>query len=495
MEVANGKGMRLLRVTPGNIRNNHIYIRDHYDFFPPDCVGPPKRTNGANGHDIELVLDGLNEVVKTDIGANPKNGKPRGFFRGRQWVGRFFRAHNVKPGDLLALERLANQRFRLSLARRGSTDGRSFTAAEFFAGIGLVRLALERHGWEVLFANDIDEDKAEMYRHNWPSNDHLVVSDIHSLHVDNIPTCDLFTASFPCNDLSIAGRWEGLNGKESSAFWGLIRILEEMGDRKPPLVLLENVVGFLMSNEGQDFEKALLALNGVGYSVDSFILNAVHWVPQSRSRLFVVASLNQGEDKRTTASISAARPEMLAKFINLNPHINWNIRKLRSLPTPKTRLQKIVADLPPDDSHWWSDERAACFMTQLSERHAAVAQRMIRGRKYTYATAFRRVRNGRSMAELRSDGIAGCLRTPCGGSGRQILFKAGRGKYQVRLLTVRERARLQGVPDSYRIHVPRNKALFGFGHAVCVSAVAWIVRNYLTAAISQTSTALGTHRS
>jgi site-specific DNA-cytosine methylase len=87
-----------------------------------------------------------------------------------------------------------------------------FTAAEFFSGIGLVRLALEStRQWRVVFANDIDEDKATMYRDNWPADDHLVVGDIHKLDPATIPTCDLFTASFPCNDLSIAGKWEGLS--------------------------------------------------------------------------------------------------------------------------------------------------------------------------------------------------------------------------------------------------------------------------------------------
>src|SRR5207237_9527657 len=103
-----------------------------------------------------------------------------------------------------------------------------------------------------------------------------------------------------------------------------------------------------------------------------------------------------------------------------------------------------------------------------------------------YATGLWRVRNGRSMAELRTDGIAGCLRTPRGGSGRQILFKAGKGKYQVRLLTARECARLQGVPDSYVINVPLNQALFGFGDAVCVPAVEWIVKNGLNRVVAKT---------
>ena len=82
------------------------------------------------------------------------------------------------------------------------------------------------------------------------------------------------------------------------------------------------------------------------------------------------------------------------------------------------------------------------------------------------------------MAELRTDGIAGCLRTPRGGSGRQILFAAGEGRFNVRLLTPRECARLMGAAG-FTLKVPLNQALFGFGDAVCVPVIEWIANNYL----------------
>ena len=374
---------------------------------------------------------------------------------------------------------LANQKI---LAGKQRLLPRSFKVAEFFAGIGLVRLALEQQGWDVLFANDIDPDKAEMYRQNWSKGDHLVVGDIHAIKADDVPPCDLFTASFPCNDLSIAGRWDGLNGKESSAFWGLIRIIRDLGERRPPFVMLENVVGFLMSHGGNDLEQALLALNELGYAVDAFILNAMHWAPQSRARLFIVAKLNNGLVCQPFATKSEIRPESLIQFINTHQNIWWDIQKLPSPPKPCKHLHDMLEDLPDDNPQWWNKDRSNYFMNQLSAKHLVLAKLMIGGRKFTYATAFRRVRNGKSMAELRTDGIAGCLRTPRGGSGRQILFKAGRGKYQVRLLTARECARLQGVPDSYVINVPLNQALFGFGDAVCVPAIEWIAKHYLTPA-------------
>lgn len=370
---------------------------------------------------------------------------------------------------------------------RGGAGGnrRRFIAAEFFAGIGLVRLALEAQGWQVAFANDIDPVKLEMYEMNFGRKDfHL--GDIHKLNVDDLPASDLFTASFPCNDLSIAGAWRGLDGKESSAFWGLIRILTELGGKRPRMVMLENVVGFLQSRQGQDLETALLALNKLGYMVDAFILNAVHWVPQSRARLFVVAKADDGRERNPFASESDTRPTALVNFINLHQNILWDICRLPRLPKPRSRLRDVIEDLPADDPHWWSRERAEYLFSQFSERHLFAARLMMGQKNYHYATIFRRVRNGRSMAELRTDGIAGCLRTPRGGSGRQILFKAGKGLYQVRLLTARECARLQGVPDTYRIGtIPLNQALFGFGDAVCVPAIEWIAKHYLTPLANQ----------
>jgi DNA (cytosine-5)-methyltransferase 1 len=146
-------------------------------------------------------------------------------------------------------------------------------------------------------------------------------------------------------------------------------------------------------------------------------------------------------------------------------------------------IADIVEDLPDHAPEWWSRERAAYMFRQLSPKHLAVAREMMKGKEWRYGTAFRRVRmqpNGkkRSMAELRTDGIAGCLRTPKGGSGRQILFRAGKGRYDVRLLTPRECARLMGA-DDFQVSGSLNDALFGFGDAVCVPAITWIAENVI----------------
>jgi len=353
--------------------------------------------------------------------------------------------------------------------------------AEFFAGIGLMRIGLERAGWKVAFANDIDEDKWRMYRDHFGDTSEFVPGDVHKLDVAKVPSVALATASFPCNDLSLAGARKGLSGEQSSAFWGLVKILTEMRARRPPMVLLENVTGFLTSHDGNDFRDALLALNRLGYAVDAFIIDAARFVPQSRQRLFVVGTRTESSSAiNETPSFyeGDCRPAALADFILWNPEINWRIRDLPRLPDSNLKLADVLEDLSPNSVAWWSRKRCEYLLSQMSRRHRAVAEAMIGGSEITYGTVFRRVRNGKSMAELRTDGIAGCLRTPRGGSGRQILFAAGNGQFSVRLLTGRECARLMGVED-FRLDVPLNQALFGFGDAVCVPVIAWIAEHYL----------------
>ena len=359
------------------------------------------------------------------------------------------------------------------------TDGKTF--AEFFAGIGLMRIGLERAGWQIAFANDIEEDKWQMYRDHFGDTREFVVDDVHKLDASSMPDVGLATASFPCNDLSLAGARKGLAGAQSSAFWGFIEVMTKMGRRRPPMVLLENVTGFLTSHDGGDFRDALLALNRLGYAVDAFIIDAVRFVPHSRQRLFVVGTRTESVsavNETPKFYESDCRPPALADFILWNPEINWRIRKMPQLPKSQLVLADILENMSPNSLIWWSRQRSDYLLNQMSTKHRAVADEMIHGSKTTFGTVFRRVRKGKSMAELRTDGIAGCLRTPRGGSGRQILFAAGRGRFAVRLLTARECARLMGA-DDFKINVPLNQALFGFGDAVCVPVIGWIAQNYL----------------
>ena len=178
-------------------------------------------------------------------------------------------------------------------------------------------------------------------------------------------------------------------------------------------ILSKNVVGFLQSRGGKDFETALLALNQVGYTVDAFILNAVHWVAQSRARLFAVAKANHIiTDGTPFAMETDGRPDALFTFINTHHNIRWDIRELPRLPKPAHLLKDIVEDLPDDDPHWWNRERAEYSFSQFSEHHLMAGRLMLGQKTYHYATAFRRVRNGKSWPNSTLMALPGAFARP-----------------------------------------------------------------------------------
>jgi DNA (cytosine-5)-methyltransferase 1 len=353
-------------------------------------------------------------------------------------------------------------------------------AAEFFAGIGLVRMALERAGWSVVFANDIDPAKFDIYRENF-GHQHFALTDIRYLHGARMPDVELATASFPCIDLSLAGNRNGLAGYHSSAYWEFHRIIEEMGERKPPALLLENVVGLLSSNRGEDLRSIIASLNKFGYGCDAFVVDGAHFVPQSRPRLFVVAA-KPGSGKTATDPITAhgPRPHQVVEFITANADLRWTHAKLPELPPKRRDLKDLLERLPDGAPEWWAKRRQSHLSSQISPAHKKILRELADKRHLSFLTVYKRVRPAGCRAELRWDGLAGCLRTPRGGSSKQFVIQAGFGRWRTRNMTAREYARLQGVPDSFKIHVPYNQALFGFGDAVCVPAVEWVLKNCLS---------------
>ncbi|HEV2404317.1 MAG TPA: DNA (cytosine-5-)-methyltransferase, partial [Ktedonobacterales bacterium] len=290
----------------------------------------------------------------------------------------------------------------------GEGEPASYTVAEFFAGIGLMRAGLEPAGWRVTFANDIDSSKFAMYRSRFPDADqHYVVGDIHRLDVSLLPPVTLYTASFPCTDLSLAGGRRGVYHVESGAVWGFFRVIEGLvPSRRPPLVLLENVPAFLTSNKGADFGAVMLALNRLGYSVDTFILDAARFVPQSRERLFVVGVrdglLEDAEPNEGTLQVSDARPAALVAYMRSRSDIRWRIRPLPPLPARAITLTGILDDLPHDDPRWWSAERASYLLSQMSTRHRQIADAMIAAPVWSYGTVFRRMRVDKATGTARS---------------------------------------------------------------------------------------------
>lgn len=355
------------------------------------------------------------------------------------------------------------------------------TAAEFFAGIGLVRAGLERAGVDVVWANDIEPVKHAVYASNF-DDAHYVLDDIRDVLGCSVPSVDIATASFPCVDLSLAGNRRGLEGEQSGLFFEFSRVLREMGERIPPVVMVENVSSFVSSRGGDDLRVSIAELNELGYFCDVLTVDASWFVPQSRPRLFIIGTL---EPLGGAASGMAGplRSESVAAFVRASPDLM--LQEL-SLPTPLQdgcRLSDVVEHFDPDDGRWWDGERLGKFVGSLSPLHQDRLGLLAQDSITQWRTAYRRTRNGAPVWEIRSDDISGCLRTARGGSSRQAVVAVSLDGVRVRWMTPREYARLQGVSDEFDYSaVTDAQALFGFGDAVCVPVIAWLAEHVLVPA-------------
>lgn len=307
-----------------------------------------------------------------------------------------------------------------------------------------MRAGLERAGIKTVFANDIDKTKAKLYADNWGRNE-LHVGDIRTLHGDDIPDADLVTASFPCTDMSLAGRYKGLNGAQSSLVLDFLRILDEMGERSPRTLMIENVMGFLTANGGQDWETVVAGIHKLGYQTAHIIVNANAFVPQSRARVFL-----------------------------------FGHKGAIALPEPPSACNDLrLADIADTDCEWWSQDRLAAFLNTLSHIQSKRVSDY-RSRLWSaYFGAFRRTRGGRAVWEVRADEQAGTLRTTRGGSAKQAIVRAGCGKIAVRWMNVTEYARLQGAEHLRYDSVTPSQAMFALGDAVCVPVIEWLAKHCL----------------
>lgn len=351
---------------------------------------------------------------------------------------------------------------------------------EFFAGIGLARIGLESAGFRVMWANDYEPAKKAMYdAHFGTSGDHtFALGDIGEVRGDRLPRgASLAWASSPCTDLSLAGGRAGLAGSQSGAFWHFVRVLAEMEDERPEVVVLENVTGLATSHGGDDLAAAVRALNDLDYSVDVLAIDARRFLPQSRPRLFLIGAMNAPANAESPAS--ELRPEWL-QWVHSDPSLRTHHPVLPEPPDPLTAgFGEMVEEMASGDGRWWGAERAAAFVSSLSPVQSERVDALRRSSGVKFRTAYRRTRNGVAVWEVRPDDISGCLRTARGGSSKQAVVRLGNKGLQVRWMTPLEYARLMGAGD-YNLNGARtNQVMFGFGDAVAVPAVTWLAENYL----------------
>ena len=359
--------------------------------------------------------------------------------------------------------------------------------AEFFAGIGLVRMALERTDCRVVFANDIDAGKLAIYAANFDASV-FQCRDIRTVRGADVPDIEIATASFPCTDLSLAGNRAGLHGRESGLLAAFLRVMEEMAGRRPMQILLENVMGFASSNDGEDLRSALERLNALGYVCDLLALDARHFVPQSRPRLFIIGSASNlvPPERLTSWPPSALRPAWIRSFVRNSPSLRLQAVALPDPPaTAPDTLEDVLDAFDPSDAVWWDEQRTAAFLASLSPINQARLDDLRRAPLPTHATAYRRTRHGRPVWEIRPDRLSGCLRTGRGGSSKQAVVEGGQGQVRVRWMTAAEYARLQGAPDLKLAGATEGQGRFALGDAVCVPAVEWLARHYLVLTVTK----------
>lgn len=336
------------------------------------------------------------------------------------------------------------------------------TFLDFFAGSGLVTEGAKR-SCKPVWSNDVCSKKAAIYTANH-GNEHFHLGSIEHVSGASIPQGDIVWASFPCQDLSLAGKMGGLSASRSGLFWEWLRVLDEM-PKRPKVLALENVTGLLSANGGRDFHSVYHALRARSYKVGPMLLDAQMWVPQSRQRVFIVAvqehiDTSQFEDNGP----NWLNPEPVLKATaQLDDVIFWAMRK------PSKRPQTL-SDIIDWDAPAFDDVRANALLTLVTPKHQELLNRLPSNHRAVFP-GYRRTRNGKQVLELRFDNISGCLRTAEGGSSCQFLLLHDAGEWRARLITSREAARLMGAPDSYHLSTSYNGSYNAMGDAVVVPVV------------------------
>lgn len=354
---------------------------------------------------------------------------------------------------------------------------------EFFAGGGMARAGLGK-GWTCLLANDFDAKKGLTYQLNYPEGNVLRGGDVRDIKTAELPGhADLIWGSFPCQDLSLAGGGAGLKGERSGTFYPFWEIVKGVvaDSRGPKLIALENVLGTLTSHGGRDFEAICKTFADVGYRYGALVINAALFVPQSRPRLFIVGVRADVEMNSALLSPGPIAPFHTAALQRAFARVSRPAQKKLiwwNVPAP-ARRNTTFADLieeNPSSVAWHTDAERDLLIEKMSALNKAKLEAAKRAGRRMVGCVYKRTRLDErgvkvQRAEVRFDDVAGCLRTPAGGSSRQVIIVVDGRKVRSRLISARETARLMGLDESYRLPKNYNEAYHLTGDGVAVHVV------------------------
>ncbi|MEW9678670.1 DNA cytosine methyltransferase [Pseudomonas sp. TE50-2] len=369
-----------------------------------------------------------------------------------------------------------------------------FSFCEFFAGGGMARAGLG-NGWKCLFANDMDRIKISTYINNWNCN-HFDKRNIKEVKTADLKGfCDLAWASFPCQDLSVAGNGLGIGASSSDEFtrsgalWpflDLINTLRQEG-RQPPLLVLENVVGLLTLEQGRDFTAICTRLGEIGYRYGAVIIDAKHFLPQSRPRVFIIAIQRDidipSELSHGMATASWHTPTLLRayKSLPLQSHADWIWWDLGFTPTLEEDALTNIIQL--EGVEWHPPEETNRIINMMAPTHLARLENAKSSETVAIGSLYFRMRReggvNKQRAEITFSPVLGCLRTPRGGASRPRIIVVGNGQVRTRLLSVHEAAALMGLESTYILPEIYQHAFKVIGDGVAVPAVRFLADRLL----------------
>lgn len=439
---------RLIAITNGNVENQHIYLSGHQDFFPKQSYGASNRSKGL-GVNLNLRVDGLSTVIETDLA--PRGGN-RYIFRKRGWVRKFFDKHDIKPGDVVAVERIGKFDYRIyPFEAKNVRDGAHVpsdwpavlpdkpTSIDLFAGCGGFTVGLHHAGFQTLLAVEWDSFCCETFKRNLSPR----ILNCAIQEVDGFPECDLLVGGPPCQGFSNLG--ERVPNDPRRQLWRhYIRAVQEA---RPLMFVMENVPPLLKSAE---YETILKSAEDLGYAVEGRVLNACDYgTPQQRKRAIIIGSRI---GKPVFPKQTHKNPESHPTFDN------------HHLPLWRT-VRDAIADLPaePTGENWHIGRNP----TELSMRR------------------YRAIPPGGNRFDLPKRLLPECwIKKTKGGTDlmgrlwwyrpsvtiRTEFYKPEKGRYlhpeENRPITHREAARLQGFEDDFEFVGPKISVGMQIGNAV-----------------------------
>jgi DNA (cytosine-5)-methyltransferase 1 len=297
---------------------------------------------------------------------------------------------------------------------------------DLFAGVGGFRIAFESQKAQCVFSSEWDKFSQITYEANFGEKPD---GDITLIDSKKIPNHEILTAGFPCQPFSNAGLKKGFEDTRGTLFYDVARIIN---DKKPSMVLLENVKGFVNHNKGRTLRVVLETLDDLGYNTTYKVLNAKDFgIPQNRERIFIV-----GVNRKKLGKIGFEFPDPLYK---------------------KTALGQIL-EKNPDSKYTISNKLWQGHKRRLKEHR-------LKGNGFGYGMFNEESTHTNTIsARYYKD-------------GSEILISQGRRN--PRMLTPREAARLQGFPEKFTIPVSDTQAYRQFGNSVAVPVVKEIAKKMI----------------